>query len=325
MRTKLIKNLSLLVMAMGFSCVAMAQEEPQFSQYMFNRMSYNPGYAGSTGSICVTLMYRNQWMGFGLDPTPYGKTGTTPKDILFTFDAPIKFLHGGIGLSFTSDKIGFHDNTVLAADYAFKMNWGNGSLSAGLEFELLSSKLDKNGLWAPEDDPLVSNLGESATLIDGGVGAYYQVPGKYYLGFSVKNLLAAHSDVIYFQNARTLYIMGGYEYTPATSPSLRIKPSALIKTADLSTFQADLTCMFDYRNAFWGGLGYRVQDAIYVMAGVRWKKMRLGVSYDFTTSKIGAYKPGRSDGSVEVFLKFCPKIVTPRKPTTAHGNTIWLD
>ena len=325
MRIRLSKKLSLLVMALGFSCVVMAQQEPQFSQYMFNRMSYNPGYAGSSGSICLTAMYRNQWMGFVLDnPTGGNNPGSTPTDILLTFDMPVKFLHGGWGFTIVSDKIGYHDNVEVSLDYAFRMFWGEGNLSAGIEANLLNSSINFADLHGEQSDPELSNREASAMLIDGAVGIYYQVPGKYYMGLSVKNLLGAHSDVIQFTNARTVYAMGGYEYTPAMSPSIRIKPSALLKTANFSYFQADLTCLLDYRNAFWGGLGYRVQDAIYVLGGLNWKKLRFGLSYDITTSRMGSFKPGRSFGSVELYLRFCFKIIVPPKPPTSYGNSIYL-
>ena len=327
MKIKLSNKLSLLLIALGFSCVAMAQQEPQFSQYMFNRLSYNPGYAGSSGSICAAAMYRQQWMGLKLDaPTGGQNAGSVPTDILFTFDMPVRFLHGGLGLNVVSDKIGYRNNTMVSLDYAFRMFWGEGNLSAGVEVTLNSSKLDKSGLIGNDpNDPALSHLGESASLIDGSVGLYYQVPGKYYLGLSVKNLLGAHSDEILFTNARTLYIMGGYDYVPASAPSLRIKPSAMIRTANFSIFQADVSCLVDYRNAFWGGLGYRVQDAIYILTGVHWKNVRVGLSYDLTTSRLGTYKPGRSIGSVELYLKYCFKVSVPRKPNTLYGNTIYLD
>ena len=326
MRIRLSNKLSLFVIALVFSCVAMAQE-PQFSQYMFNRMSYNPGYAGSSGSICAALMYRNQWLGLHLDaPNANAKAGSTPQDVLFTFDMPVKFLHGGLGLNVVKDMIGYHDNISASLDYAFRMFWGEGNLSAGAEVSLMSSKLDKASIIAEDpNDPVLARLGESATLIDAGVGIYYQVPGKYYVGVSVKNLLGAHSDEIMFTNARTAYAMGGFEYVPSSAPSVRIKPSALLKTANLSYFQADLTCLIDYRNAFWGGLGYRVQDAVYALAGIHWKKLQVGVSYDFTTSRLGAYKFGRSMGSIELYMKFCFKVVVPRKPNTSYGNTIMLE
>ena len=326
MRIRLSNKLSLFVIALVFSCVAMAQE-PQFSQYMFNRMSYNPGYAGSSGSICAALMYRNQWLGLHLDaPNANAKAGSTPQDVLFTFDMPVKFLHGGLGLNVVKDMIGYHDNISASLDYAFRMFWGEGNLSAGAEVSLMSSKLDKASIIAEDpNDPVLAGLGESATLIDAGVGIYYQVPGKYYVGVSVKNLLGAHSDEIMFTNARTAYAMGGFEYVPSSAPSVRIKPSALLKTDNLSYFQADLTCLIDYRNAFWGGLGYRVNDAVYALAGIHWKKLQVGVSYDFTTSRLGAYKFGRSMGSIELYMKFCFKVVVPRKPNTSYGNTIMLE
>lgn len=326
MRIRLSNKLSLFVIALVFSCVAMAQE-PQFSQYMFNRMSYNPGYAGSSGSICAALMYRNQWLGLHLDaPNANAKAGSTPQDVLFTFDMPVKFLHGGLGLNVVKDMIGYHDNISASLDYAFRMFWGEGNLSAGAEVSLMSSKLDKASIIAEDpNDPVLAGLGESATLIDAGVGIYYQVPGKYYVGVSVMNLLGAHSDEIMFTNARTAYAMGGFEYVPSSAPSVRIKPSALLKTANLSYFQADLTCLIDYRNAFWGGLGYRVNDAVYALAGIHWKKLQVGVSYDFTTSRLGAYKFGRSMGSIELYMKFCFKVVVPRKPNTSYGNTIMLE
>jgi type IX secretion system PorP/SprF family membrane protein len=290
-------------------------------------MSYNPGYAGSSGSICAALMYRNQWLGLRLDaPNANAKAGSTPQDVLFTFDMPVKFLHGGLGLNVVKDMIGYHDNISASLDYAFRMFWGEGNLSARAEVSLMSSKLDKASIIAEDpNDPVLAGLGESATLIDAGVGIYYQVPGKYYVGVSVKNLLGAHSDEIMFTNARTAYAMGGFEYVPSSAPSVRIKPSALLKTANLSYFQADLTCLIDYRNAFWGGLGYRVQDAVYALAGIHWKKLQVGVSYDFTTSRLGAYKFGRSMGSIELYMKFCFKVVVPRKPNTSYGNTIMLE
>lgn len=327
MRIKLSKKLSLFVMALGFSCVVMAQQEPQFSQYMFNRMSYNPGYAGSSGSICATAMYRNQWMGLKLDsPTGGSSAGVTPQDILFEFDAPVKFLHGGLGFSFVSDKVGYHDNLNIALDYAFRMFWGPGNLSVGIEADLYNSTLNLGDLHGRDpNDPLLSSLEPSAMLIDGAVGLYYQVPGKYYVGLSVKNLLGSHSDEIHFTNARTVYALGGFDYTPAGAPSVRIKPSALLKTSNFSYFQADMSCLVDYRNSFWGGVGYRVQDAIYVMAGVHAKGFRIGASYDLTTNKLGGFKTGRSAGSVELYLRYCFKVTVPQKPGTSYGNTIYLD
>lgn len=325
MRIKQVKKLSLLVMALGFSCAIMAQEA-LFSQYMFNRMSFNPGYAGSSGSICASAIYRNQWMGLSLDkPTGGSDAGSTPTEILLTFDMPVKFLHGGFGFTVVKNSIGYHDNFQFDLNYAFRMFWGDGNLSAGVALSYLNSSIDLSQLHGIDpNDPMIGNQESSANLIDGNVGIYYQVPGRYYLGLSVKNILGAHSDEIQFTKPREVYAMGGYEYTPASAPSIRIKPSVLLKTANFSYFSAEASCLVDYRNAFWGGAGYRVGDALFVMAGVHKWKTRLGVCYDFTTSRLGGFKPGRSFGSFEVYLKYCFKVVIPQKPPTSYGNSIYL-
>ena len=337
MKIKRGKKLLLLAIVMGFSCFAMAQQEPQFTQYIFNRMSYNPGYAGSSGSICASFMYRNQWMGLKLDAAkPGADAGSVPVDYLFTIDFPVKFLHGGLGLTTTSDKIGYRNYVAVNLDYAFRMFWGPGNLSAGVEANLVNYFFNFQNLIGTDDqtggygsygtssDPLLRHIDTSAFLIDVSVGAYYQVPGQYWLGLSVKNLLGARDENVHFKHARTAYAMGGFEYTPSVAPSYRIKPSFLLKTANLSTFQADLTCVIDYRNFVWGGLSYRVQDAISVLGGVRWKKLSVGLAYDMTVSKLGTFKSGRSFGTIEAYLKYCFKIVVPVKPPTSYGNTIYL-
>ena len=111
-----------LVVMMLFLSAANAQNEGQYTHFMFNRLSYNPAYAGSSGNISLTALYRNQWIGFNLQaPTGVEEAGSTPKDILFSFDMPVKWLHGGIGLNLNSEKVGYHDNLNIALDYAFRI------------------------------------------------------------------------------------------------------------------------------------------------------------------------------------------------------------
>ena len=326
-----------LVVMMLFLSAANAQNEGQYTHFMFNRLSYNPAYAGSSGNISLTALYRNQWIGFNLQaPTGVEEAGSTPKDILFSFDMPVKWLHGGIGLNLNSEKVGYHDNLNIALDYAFRIFWGPGNLAAAFEVDLYNYKFDVGSLVGSSDldgnpsaktttgDPLVNGRATSDFLIDFSTGLYYQVPGLWYVSLSAKNLLGSKSEAFNFQNVRTFYLMAGYEYRFPYNPSFTLKPSMLVKTAAFSVYQADFACLVDYENIFWGGLGYRVQDAIYVLAGVQWKKVRVGASYDFTISRIGSFKPGRSMGSLELYLRFCFKVVVPQKPPTAYGNTIYL-
>lgn len=329
-----------LIMMVGLLNICSAQQEAQFSQYMFNRMYYNPAYAGSSGSICASAMYRNQWMGLRLDaPAPGYKSGSAPVDYLFSFDFPVKILHGGLGATIISDQIGYHNSINVNVDYAFRIYWGPGNLAAAVELNLYNTTLDGSQLIgssaqtgvpsSPVDpsstDPLVAASEESDFLADMSTGLYYQIPGSMYLGISVKNLLGSKSDVLNYATARSVYMMGGYEYTLPFNPSFRLKPSTLIKTADFATFQADVSCLLSYQNAVWGGMSYRIRDAFAFMGGINWKKLQIGAAYDLTTSRIGgAFKSGRSQGTLELYLKYCFKVIIPQKAPSIYRNTRYL-
>ena len=305
---------------------------------MFNRLSYNPAYAGSSGNISATTLYRSQWIGLSLQaPTVGTDAGSLPSDILVSFDMPVSWLHGGLGLNFTSEKIGYHNNTSIGIDYAFRIYWGPGTLAAGIEANLQNYQFNTSNLRGYGDlngdpsagagsstDPLVNGQDVSDFLIDFSTGLYYQVPGLYYLGISAKNLLGAKSSTLNIHNTRTLYLIGGYEYTFPYNPSFKIKPSALIKSADFSVFQGDVACLLDYENIFWAGLGYRFGDAFNILAGVNFAKiLQIGVAYDLTTSKLG-YGAGRSIGSLEMYLNAAFQITVPKRPPTVSGSTIYL-
>lgn len=340
MWSKTIKKASIVLILLVFVRSAAAQNDQQFTQFMFNRLSYNPAYAGSSGSLCGTLLYRNQWLGLKLDsPETGGKAGKTPADYLFSFDAPVKAFHGGIGLGMVHETVGYRTNTSVNLDYAFRMFWGPGNMAAAIEADLTSTGLMKDELYGSSDlsgdptqhasgssDPLLQRGDSSDFLFDLSTGIYYQVPGQYYFGVSVKNLLGAHSNKINYELARTLYVMGGFDYVLPFNPSFKLKPSALIKVADFSNFQLDVACLLDYRNTIWGGVSYRFQDAFAIWGGVNfWKHLQFGAAYDFTLSRIGGYKPGRSWGSVELYLRYCFKIPHPVKDPTIYQNSRYTD
>ena len=332
------KTIVFLVALVLFLSSATAQNEGQYTHFMFNRLSYNPAYAGSSGNISATILYRSQWMGLQLQaPTPTGEAGSKPTNLLFNFDLPVSWLHGGLGGSFTSEKVGYHDNSTFAIDYAFRIFWGPGTLAAGIEADLQNYKFKTSSLFGTNDmsgdptnptssanDPLVSQEDVSDFLIDVSTGLYYQVPGVYYVSLAAKNLLGSKSENLNIQNTRTFYLMGGYEYTFPYNPSLKLKPSALLKTANFSIFQADFACLLDYENIFWGGLGYRLGDAVTFLAGVNFLKiMQVGVAYDLTTSKLG-FANGRSFGSIEIYLNAAFQFSTSKRPPTVSGNTLYL-
>ena len=321
-----------------FLSVVNAQNEGQYTHFMYNRLSYNPAYAGSSGDISLTALYRNQWLGLTLQaPTPGGEAGSTPQNIMFSFDMPVSWLHGGVGFVLNSMQVGYWENLDIDLDYAFRIFWGPGNLSAAIEVDLNNLKFNTGELHGSDDlpsDPYGSVSGSSDPLIDGratsdflfdlSTGLYYQMPGKWYVSLSAKNLLGAHSEAFNYTNNRVFYLMGGYEYHFPYNPSFTLKPSTLVKTANFSVFQLDVACLLDYENIFWAGLSYRWADAVNILVGVNFLKyLQVGAAYDLTTSRMG-FGNGRSVGSVELYLNGSFQIHVPKKPPTVSGNTIML-
>lgn len=324
MRSKIFTFLLLLLFA---NTMIFAQQEAQFSQFMFNTMALNPAYAGSNGSICLNTFARQQWMGF---KDPDG-SNTAPQTFLFSIDAPIKFLHGGLGAVIIKDKIGYEDNTSFRLAYAYRVNLGNGFLGIAAEAAFLDKKMDYTKFIAidPDDNVLKNKAKESNFYTDFAFGVYYNVPGKFYAGFSALNLSepkgfgytndqGANSNS--FELKRTYFITGGYEYVFPSNPSFELDPSLLIKT-DFVSAQYDIAAILKYENRFWGGLSYRVQDAVTILVGLNWKNFKFGYSYDLTTSNLGG--SGKSSGSHELFLRYCFKIEIP-KTYKSYKNTRFL-
>ena len=322
-----IKIFTFLLIILGVNTIVFSQQEAQFSQYMFNTMALNPGYAGSNGAICLNTFARQQWMGF---KDPDGSS-TAPQTFLFSLDAPIKFLHGGLGAVISKDKIGFEDNTNVRLAYAYRVNVGTGFLGIGAEAAFLDKKIDftKFKYIDPDDPALMNKAKESNFYTDFAFGIYYNVPGKFYAGISALNLSEPkgfyykdinNADQYSFRLKRTYFITGGYEYIFPNNPSFELDPHILIKT-DFVSAQYDVSAILKYENRFWGGLSYRVHDAATVLLGVNWKNFKFGYSYDITTSSMGG--SGKSSGSHELFLRYCFKIEIPH-PVKSYKNTRYL-
>jgi type IX secretion system PorP/SprF family membrane protein len=324
MRSKIF---TLLLLLLGINSIIFAQQEAQFSQFMFNTMAFNPGYAGSNNAICLNTFARQQWLGF---KDPDG-SNTAPQTFLFSIDAPIKFLHGGLGAVISKDKIGFEDNTNVRLAYSYIVNLGSGFLGIGAEAAFLDKKIDYSKFKPidPGDPVLNGKAKESNFYTDFAFGIYYNVPGKFYAGISALNLSEPKGfnykdinnvDQNSFSLKRTYFITGGYEYVFPSNPSFEFDPSVLIKT-DFVSAQYDIAAILKYENRFWGGLSYRVQDAATILIGVNWKNFKFGYSYDLTTSNMGG--SGKSSGSHELFLRYCFKIEIP-KTFKSYKNTRYL-
>lgn len=295
-----------------------AQQLPVLTQYMFTQMSYNPGYAGSNGGICVNGLLREQWLGFKDNEG----NKVNPETLFLTVDAPIKFLHGALGGSVMSDKIGFFKNIGVKIGYTFRADLGSGSFGAGIQANLMNYQIDFakfDGHVIDLGDPVFQEPNKKNDLtIDADLGVYYEVSDKFYVGLSALQLFQSTGKTTYYKQRRTYYLTGGYNWMIPNHPAFELKPSAII-VYDGGTFQFNIATLLTYNKKFWGGLEYRFQDAVSVLAGANIKSFRLGISYDINTSALSRY----NNGSVEVMLGYCFKIDV-EKYRKRYKNTRFL-
>ena len=316
----LIKKISLLVVLIVLVSSLKAQQELQFTQYMFNQMAFNPGYAGSSGNISVTGNLREQWVGF----KDMEGEKIAPSSQSITVDAPIDFLHGGAGLTIINDKLGYEKNIALRFAYAYQFDMFGGQIGVGPQIELTSRTLDFSKLKPAQagGDPVLDGLKEEQAMVfDVGLGAFYKAD-KFYLGLALNRLLgskASYSDEGVFSNKMHFYVNGGYDYQLPDYPLYTLQPSFMVKSDGVTT-QVDISCLVKYDNKFWGGLSYRYQDAIAFLIGLRYKQFQVGYSYDLTTSDISRVGTG---GSHEIFVNYSFNLNFDRIPKSYH-NTRFL-
>ena len=290
------KVFTTLALSYTFFC-SFAQQDPQFSQNMWNKLQPNAGSAGASGGICATLLGRLQWVGFE----------GAPKTYLLNVDGYVAAIHGGVGLSVMSDNIGANKGIAAKISYAYQMNLGTGKLGIGADVGILMNSLNASALKpAQSGDNSIPTANASSMAPDFGLGLYYQIPEKLYFGVSTTHLV--HGQLKYgdvkFKVARHYYLMAGYTYN--VSPKFDLLPSVFIKTDGRAT-QFDVNLNVMYNKLIWLGASYRLQYAAVAMVGVQWKNVRIGYSYDFNTSKLNSY----NSGTHEIMLGYCFKLEKP--------------
>lgn len=283
------------------------QQESQYTQYMYNTMTINPGYTGTRGVPSVLGLYRTQWV--GLEGAP--QTGS------FSIESPITYDGQALGLSIVNDKIGPSTETNLTANYSYpiqlsaelKMSLG---ISGSLNFMNVDySKLD---VYDPDDPYLSGTLSRTSPNV--GAGVYFHTQ-KWYFGFSVPQFL----ETKFYDDVKTsvasqkmhFYTMGGYVFD--LNENLKFKPAAMVKAVSGAPLAVDLSANFLFNDKLTLGAAYRWDAAMSAMAGFKISEgINIGYAYDYDTQKIGNY----NSGSHEVFLRFDLlsnskyRLVTPR-------------
>jgi type IX secretion system PorP/SprF family membrane protein len=280
--------------------IGFSQQDPLFSNYMFNTLTYNPGVAGTSGMICATALNRQQWVGFK------GAPSTT----IFNISAPVSpfKIKSGIGLLVESDNIGFDKDINLSLSYSYLMDLNIGKLGIGLNLGILDKTIDPkwfvpsgDGFTPPDQDPLIPVNKESFVAFDAGLGLFLRAE-KYYAGLSVTHI---NQPKIKFTKgepyiSRHYYLTAGYT-VQLPNPSLELLPSFFVYS-DAKILQFNVTTLVRYNKKVWGGVSYRAGDALIGMAGiVLYNGIRIGYAYDFPLSDIRK----STSGSHEFMVNYC--------------------
>lgn len=287
--------LVLFLTTLGYTNKVVAQQDAQYTQYMYNPMNINPAYAGSRDVLSIFGMHRTQWV--GLDGAPVTN--------VFSLHTPLKNNRLGIGLSVVNDKIGPADENAISVDFAYRIPMsGSSILSFGLKgtANLLNVDYTKLDIYDPTDTQFENNI-DNRFSPNIGAGVYWY-SDKYYLGLSVPNFLETnHYDDNNFSSLAKerlhYYVMGGYVFD--LSSTVKFKPAILSKFVAGAPLQLDLTTNFMFNDKFIIGGAYRWDAAASLMAGFQvTKKILIGYSYDMETTKLANY----NSGSHELFLRF---------------------
>lgn len=284
---------------------AKAQQDPMFTQYMFDKMLINPAYVGSSNWIVATAKYRNQFVG-----VPGGPSTTT-----FTFHAPIEKKNVGLGLKFISDKTGVATNNWFTLNGAYHVKLKEAKLSFGLEAGFINRNIDYSKLAKYDLDDNNIPLSENVILPDVSFGTYFQT-NKFYSGISLYHLIANTSKTSFVDvrlNKHYFAIVGNV--FDIVEKKFAIDPSLLVKYVAAAPLSLDVNMNFVFNNRFTFGTTWRQGDAMaFIIKADITEQIRFAYSYDLNTSGLSTF----SNGGHELLLSYGIKILPPPALKDVH-------
>lgn len=301
---RLAKSILTIVLITGLGLQnGNAQQDAQYTQYMFNTMSVNPAYAGSRGQLSVAALYRSQWVGLA----------GAPKSQTLNLHSPIRNSKLGYGISIVNDEIGdgVVQETYFDAVISYTIDVSReGKLSFGVKAGGNLLNLDFQGLRNFDIEPVNEENIENKFSPNIGIGVYYHA-NRFYAGLSAPNLL----ETKHFDNAQrdantvqflskeriNFYLITGYVFD--LNGNLKFKPAILTKVVGGAPLQIDMSGSFMFNDKFTFGAAYRWDAAVSAMTGFQISdQLMIGLAYDRETTDLGGTQ--FNDGSFEVFLRY---------------------
>ena len=287
-------NNVVLVLVILFAVLSVkAQQDPQYTQYMYNTMSINPAYAGSRGHFSMTALARTQWV--GVDGAPETQT--------FSVNTPIGYTGIGVGLNIINDKLGPSTETYFDANVSYTIRTSEeGQLAFGMRAggRILNLDWSKGRFQTP--DVLFNNNLNNKFLPTIGAGVFFHKP-KWYVGLSIPNFLRTqhYDDFVEAVSAERMHYFAIAGYVFDLTKNIKFKPAILSKIVSGAPLSLDVSANFLFNEKFSFGVAYRWDDAISAIVGFQISEtLTLGYAYDLTTSNFNNY----NSGSHEVMLTF---------------------
>jgi type IX secretion system PorP/SprF family membrane protein len=272
--------------------VSFAQQDAQFTQYMYNTININPAYAGSRGVLSVFALHRTQWVGLDGAPTTNA----------VSLNTPFNQSRLGLGVSIINDKIGPIQENTISTDLSYTIPTSEVTkLSFGIKATANLFDLDVSRLNPVDDDPSLHNYNNKLSP-NIGAGVYLH-SDKAYMGLSVPNFLETNrydsNDVKIFKEKVNFYLIAGYIFD--FSNYIKFKPALLTKMVKGAPLQVDVSGNFMFDEKLVLGIAYRWSAAVSAMAGFQVTEgLYLGYGYDLETTNLDNY----NSGSHEVFLRY---------------------
>lgn len=282
-----------------FAFAGYAQQDAQYTQFIFNKLALNPAYAGSKEVASVSVLYRNQWI--GLEGAP--KTQT------INFHAPFLKKKLGLGLSIVHDKIGLSNNWTINTMYSYRIPIKENTLSFGIQAGVRHMGMN----WGESTTTQIGDGSlpmdrESILMPNVGFGAYFSAK-KYYVGFSIPHLIdntynfegtdVSPDATSFAAQTRHYMLMGGAIFN--ISDNVKFKPAMLFKYVPNAPLDIDFNASFLFANRIWAGATYRLGDSFDLLAQYEiTRQLKAGIAYDFTLTELRQYNAG----SFEIMLEY---------------------
>lgn len=298
----------ILIIVLFTGLTGFAQQDFLFSQYMFNNLTVNPGYAGSREVFSADMLYRYQWVGIP----------GAPRTFTLSLQGPLRNDHIGLGGYVYRDQLGPEINQGALATYAYRVFLPKGKLAFGIQAGVKYFDIDWNMIYIEDPDFVFQGEQQKRVTPDANFGIYYY-SNHMYAGISSKQLLqneyglvTVNGQKVYSKLLRHFYGIAGLAIP--ISDNVIFRPSTLIKYVKNAPWQMDLNASFLFNDLFWLGMTYRTNgDLVFLTEFNIGRKYRIGYSYDVNVKDMIHYNSGSHEISLGLDLDLLKnRMLTPR-------------